>query len=165
MSSINPCSGCKAPCCREYLITLTSFDVSRIAENTGKKPEEFALLSRANLLNLNESTILECYEKKERYDYLLSLKSHPCIFLAEESKCSIHGFAPYMCRSYPYTSEGNLLGRAKCNFLQKAGFRLAGVSISKEDYSKQINEYMKLVKEWNRKKGTKEECWEFLFRK
>ena len=67
-----------------------------------------------------------------------------------------------MCRSYPYTSEGKMLGRARCNILQTAGFKLAGVSISKEEYSRQINEYMKLVKEWNRKKGTKEECWEFL---
>ena len=164
MSFVHPCSGCKAPCCREYLITLTSFDVSRIAENTGKNPEEFALFSRANLLNLNESTILKCYEGKDRYDYILSLKSHPCIFL-KENNCSIHRFAPYICRLYPYTSEGKILGRARCNFIQKTGFRLAGVSISKEDYSKQINEYLELVKEWNRKKGTKEECWEFLFGK
>ena len=160
--SFSPCSGCKAPCCRDYLITLTSFDVSRIAENTKKKPEEFAQLSRANILNLNESTILECYEKNERYDYLLALNSHPCTFL-KESKCSIHNFAPYICRFYPYTSEGKILGRARCNIIQKAGFKLAGVSISKEAYSNQITEYMKLVKEWNKKKGTKEECWEFLF--
>ncbi|MCP4647334.1 MAG: YkgJ family cysteine cluster protein [bacterium] len=164
MSLLNPCSGCKAPCCRDYLITLTSFDVSRIAGNTGKKPEEFAILSTANLLNLNESTILECHEKNERYDYLLSLKSHPCIFL-KENNCSIHRFAPYICRSYPRTSEGNLLGRARCNIIQKAGFKLAGVSISKEEYSKQMTEYVELVKEWNKKKGTKEECWEFLFRR
>ena len=160
--NLSPCSGYGAPCCRDYLITLTSFDVLREAENTGKNPEEFSFLARANLLNLNESTILECYEGKERYDYLLALKSHPCIFLTKENNCSIHSFAPYMCRSYPYTSEGKILGRARCNPLQKAGFRIAGVSISKEEYSRQINEYMELVRDWNRKKGTKEDCWKFL---
>ncbi|MBD3397454.1 hypothetical protein GF412_00010 [Candidatus Micrarchaeota archaeon] len=164
MSMPNPCSGCSAPCCRDYLITLTSFDVRRIAENTGKKPEEFAFLSPANLLNLNEYTILGCYEKKERYEYLLALKSHSCIFLDKNNRCKIHEFAPYICRSYPHTSEGKILGRARCSPLRKAGFRLAGASIPKEEYSRQINEYMKVVKEWNRKKGTKEECWEFLFR-
>ncbi len=161
MVPINPCSGCKAPCCTEHVITVTSFDMLRIAENTGKKPFEFSLLAPATLLNLNDALVLECYEGKLRYDYVLALRSHPCIFL-NNNRCTIHTIAPYVCRSYPYTSRGTMLRNSRCNPLRSFLFSLTGVSIRSEEYSSQMNRYVELVKKWNSKKGTKEECMQFL---
>ena len=152
-----------APCCRDYIITATSQDILRISKKTGKKPEEFAELAPATILNLNESLVLECHEKGLRYDYVLALKSHPCIFLGENSLCTIHEFAPYVCRSYPMNSIGKPLKGSKCGLIRGAAFRIGGVSISKEEYSAQMKDYMEKAREWNSRKGNKEECWEFLF--
>ena len=125
--NMNFCKGCKAPCCRDYVITVTSQDILRIMGKTGKKPEEFAQLYPATILNLNEETVLECHEEGLRYDYILALKSHPCIFLGENSLCTIHEFAPYVCRSYPKNSLGKPLkgANAGCSgelLLKSGGF-------------------------------------------
>jgi Fe-S-cluster containining protein len=164
MALPGPCSGCSAPCCRDYLITVTSFDVLRIAERLGKEPAEFSSLQDAKILNLDEDTVLECYEGGLRYDCLLALGSHPCIFLGSGSRCTIHDFAPYTCRSYPFNSAGKVLGRARCGPLRLLAFRASGVSISHGEFFSQMKRYKELVKEWNRKKGTREECWKFLMR-
>jgi len=161
---ISPCTGCSAPCCRDYLITITSFDVQRILDNSKLKVEDFAELAPAKLLNLNDELVLECYEDGLRYDYVLALKSHPCTFLDEKNKCTIHSFAPYICRTYPYNSAKRLIGRARCNFFQKAAFAVSGVEISSTEYSEQISAYIELVREWNKRHGKKEECLDFLIK-
>ncbi len=163
MVFLGPCSGCGAPCCRDYLVTVTSSDVSRIARETGRNPREFALLHPATILNLDEDTILECYEGGTRCDFLLALKSHPCIFLGENSLCGIHFFAPYTCRSYPFKASGGLFGRARCGPLRLLGFRASRPSISPNEFSSTLSEYKSLVRKWNRLRGTREECWDFLF--
>lgn len=162
MSLISPCTGCSAPCCRDYIITITSYDVLRILDNTEKKFEDFAELAPAKLLNLNYDLVLECYEGDLCYEYVLALRSHPCVFLDKKNKCTIHSFAPYICRTYPYNSASRLIGRARCNFFQKAAFACSGVDVSPTEYSEQITEYIELVKMWNKKRGTKEECIAFL---
>lgn len=157
-----PCHGCNAPCCREHAITITSFDALRISENTGLGPSDFATLLPATLLNLNEDTVLECYEGKFRYDYVLALESHPCVFLGNGGLCTIHSFAPYVCRSYPRTSSGKMLGNARCGPLRALLFALCGVSISRQEFSRQLGEYVVLVKRWNSMRGSREECMRFL---
>jgi Fe-S-cluster containining protein len=157
------CTGCGAPCCREHLITVTSFDVSRIAANNRRNPREFALLHPASILNLDEDTVLECYEGDFRSDFILALNSHPCVFLGENKLCTIHDFAPYNCRTYPFNSAGGMLARSRCGALRLCGFRLSGPSISAGEFSSQLKEYKELVRKWNRLKGTREECWAFLF--
>lgn len=165
MSLPNPCGGCGAPCCKDYLITITSFDAVRISCNSKKEFEEFCELVPARLLNLNYDTVLECYQDGVMHEYLLALKSHPCVFLNEKNKCTIHDFAPYVCRAYPYNSAKRLIGRARCNFFQKAAFFLAGVSISPDEHSAQLNKYVEIVTAWNKTKGKKEDCIKFIMEK
>lgn len=158
-----PCTVCGAPCCREHLITVTSFDISRIASALGRNPSGFSSLHPATLLNLDEDTILECYEGDFRSDFILALNSHPCVFLGKNNLCTIHEFAPYACRTYPFNSAGGLHTRSRCGALRLCGFRLSGPSISAGEFSSQLGRYKELVRKWNRLKGTREECWEFLF--
>ncbi|MBN2122352.1 YkgJ family cysteine cluster protein [Candidatus Micrarchaeota archaeon] len=158
-----PCTGCGAPCCKEYLITVTSFDVSRVAAETRKPPCEFASLIPAKILNLDEDTVLECYEGDFRSDFLLALNSHPCIFLGANNLCAIHDFAPYTCRTYPFNGAGRMHKRTLCGSLRLLGFRFSGPSLSAGEFSAQLKEYKELVGKWNRIRGTKQECWEFLF--
>jgi Fe-S-cluster containining protein len=161
---MNFCKGCKASCCRDYTITITSFDVLRIMEHRGIRVEDFAVVSPARLLNQDEDTVLECYEDGERYDYILSLKSHPCIFLAPTNKCTIHDFAPLVCRMYPYNSAGRMHKSPRCPPLQGLAYSLLWTGGKKEDYQKQIFGYKRIVSKWNSKKGKLKECMDFLLK-
>ena len=158
----NPCSLCSALCCKNYTITVTSFDVQRIIEKTNKKVEEFVVLEPAKILNLDNETVLECYENKERYDYLLTFKSHSCYFLGNDNQCTIHEFAPLGCRLYPYQSNNKLMPRALCPSIPNILFRLKGASIKVQNYNDQMNAYKQIVARWNAKHGKKEDCLEFL---
>ncbi|HLC69154.1 MAG TPA: YkgJ family cysteine cluster protein [Candidatus Bilamarchaeaceae archaeon] len=159
----NPCSLCAAHCCKNYLITLTSFDVLRIMQETGKKPGEFVQLVPARILNPDNEAILECYEGKERYEYLLTFYSHPCYFL-KDNRCSIHEIAPLACRLYPYNANGKMVPRALCPTIPKLLFRLKGADIRVQQYEKQMEAYKKIVAKWNVRHGKKEDCLEFLLK-
>ncbi len=156
-----PCALCSASCCRDYVVTITSFDALRIMEKTGMEFREFAELAPLRILNFDNDTVLECYRKRLGYEYLLALKSHPCIFL-EKGRCTIHGFAPYVCRIYPHNSAGKMAGRARCPIIARVAFILKGPGGKLEGYRRQILGYKKIVAKWNRKKGSREECAEFL---
>ena len=160
---INPCKLCTALCCKEHLITVTSFDVLRVIEKTGKRAHEFAELVPLRLLNFDNDTVLECYDKKLRYEYLLAFKSYPCHFLDQKTnECTIHTFAPLACKLYPYQSNEKLMPRALCPAISKLMFKIKKPDITGEAYLNQLNAYKKIVVKWNAKHGTKEECLGFL---
>ncbi|MBS3068449.1 YkgJ family cysteine cluster protein [Candidatus Micrarchaeota archaeon] len=158
---LNPCRLCDAKCCKDHVITVTSFDVLRIIGKTGKKPSEFTELRTANLLNSDNDTIIECYKNKLRYEYVLALKSHPCYFL-KDNLCTIHEFAPLGCRVYPHNDRGRVGARALCPTIAKLLFMIKKPDIMVGEYLRYFNEYKRIVAKWNKKHGTKEDCLEFL---
>ena len=163
---INPCSLCSAKCCKEYLITVTSFDILRIMQNTNKKPEEFCSLIYARILNPNNETVLECYEKdgdKFPIEFVLALKSHPCTFLGKDNRCTIYKFAPLSCRLYPYkNTDREMIPRPLCPSVSNLLFRIQRPSVKIAEYQKHMIAYKEIVAKWNKKKGTPEECMGFL---
>ena len=163
---INPCNLCSAKCCKEHLITVTSFDVLRAANRTGKTFGEFAELAPLKLLNYDNDTVLECYEEKDgkklRYDYILAFKSHPCHFLGKDNLCTIHEFAPLGCKIYPFRSDEKLAPRALCPAIAKLMFALKRPDVKAEEYLKYLNAYKELVTKWNKKHGKKEDCMLFM---
>jgi len=159
---VNPCSLCDATCCKNYLISVTSFDVDRIARRTGKKPDEFAHFYPARILNYDWDTVLQFFDTGPLPDYcLLALKSWPCFFL-EKNKCSIHTLSPLICKRYPFDLSGNLIAR-HCGVASKAIFILKGPDA--RDRLKEIDAYKAIVKEWNELKGKKEDCMEFILKR
>ena len=159
---LNPCSLCKATCCKNYLITVTSFDIARIAAKTGKKPDEFAYFYPAKILNYDWDTVLQFFDTGPLPDYsLLALRSWPCVFL-EQNKCSIHDLLPLICKRYPFDFSGNLIAR-HCPMPSKALFILNGPD-AKERLA-EIDAYKAIVKEWNGLNGKKEDCMEFIMRR
>ncbi|MEM4366750.1 MAG: YkgJ family cysteine cluster protein [Candidatus Anstonellales archaeon] len=155
------CSLCKALCCSTYTITVTSFDVLEIAQKAKKRPESFAEIVPLRLLSFDNDTVLECYEKGQMHEHVLALKSNPCIFL-KGTTCMIHSFAPLVCRAYPYRSDGSMHPRALCPLLPRILFKLKGMGISPNLIKQRTNAYKAIVRKWNRKKGKKEECLDFL---
>lgn len=168
---VSPCSFCKAGCCNNLLITITSFDLIRIMEHSGLKPQEFVELAPPAILNFDQDTVLECYTSikdkrgkrspKVRHDFLLALKSRPCVFL-NNTRCLIHPVAPLTCRSYPHLSGGKITRNALCPIASKALFHLIGSRVPREEFQRELNRYKHLVLEWNRKHGGKRECVPFL---
>ena len=80
---------CNAHCCtcgRE----VTAGDIRRIAEATGKRPEEFADL------------------KEKKGLFMLKSKDEKCIFLKGDLSCTLHkeDAKPLLCRMYPFLFDG-----------------------------------------------------------
>ena len=147
------CSLCDKRCCKELLITITSFDAVRISEYVGKAVEEFAELIEPRILNVDWSTVLEC---REGYR-LLALKSRPCIFF-KDGKCSIFEAAPLACRLYPHTLEG-FNWQSACPLTSKVIFHIHNPGLKvREQYKREISAYRKLVAKLNEKKLRERQC-------
>ena len=157
-SPINPCSLCDANCCKSYMITATAFDILRVMEQTGRNAEDFAMLHQARLLAFDPDTTLDMED--DSWVYLLGFKSHPCFFL-EKNRCTIHASAPLSCQRYPFQLDGKLNARF-CPIIPQLAFRLKGADISASMMKSELEEYKKIVKEWNQKPGKMGDCLKFL---
>lgn len=158
----NPCSFCKAECCKTYLITVTIFDALRAAEASGRKPEEFAELHEMRLLAFDPDVVLDTTDGYG--SYILCFKSYPCAFLRKDNLCSIHTASPLCCRRYPYTLEGKLNARF-CGIPAAFLFAVTKPGLEKERITKESELYKKIAAEWNKSPGTMKECLKFLLRK
>jgi len=154
----NPCHFCRAECCKTYTITVTAFDMVRIVKHTGKKPGEFAVLHEARLLSYDPDLVLDFSDHPR--GHLLGIRSHPCTFL-ERDRCTIHDCAPLSCRRYPFQIDGKFNPRF-CPLPSQLFFKFRAPDIGTEQLLRELESYKKLVKEWNKKKGTKAECLGFL---
>ncbi len=155
---LSPCMLCKAECCRNHLITVTAFDLLRIAED-GYRAPDFAVLAPLNILNYDNDMVLEMHDSGCAEDHILALKSNPCYFL-EWRRCSIHRIAPSVCKAYPKNAQGKMIGRL-CPGIPRAMHSVIGTEI-RPDYAKEVDAYRLIVKEWNKKRGKKKDCLQFL---
>ncbi len=158
---IRPCSFCTAECCKNHYITVTAFDIAKICRKTGKKAEEFAVLYPLKLINYDNDTVLEVQEEGYMMEYVLCLKSHPCIFL-KENRCSIYEFSPSVCGMYPKQINGRY-NFGFCPMPSVLLFRMTGVNMS-DSFISELKAYREIVAEWNKKKGKKKECLDFLLK-
>ncbi len=156
------CSLCDARCCKTRVITITAFDMYRIWKK-GKKIEEFVELRRANLLNIDFDQVLICNDNGFEDYYLLTIKSHPCVFL-KDNKCSIYEYAPLVCKVYPFNVIGKLMKNTMCPLITKPLFYLRGEEGFRNFLYKENEEYKKIVEKWNKIKGSREECIDFLLK-
>lgn len=159
---LNPCSFCRASCCKNYTVTVTIFDVLRLCRHTERKAGDFAVLHEARLLCYDPDLVLDFTDHPR--GHLLGLKSHPCVFLGKDNLCEVHASAPLPCRRYPFTAAGSMNARF-CPLVPRIMFRLKGASIPKGLLLKELEAYKEIVKEWNRKSGKKDECIAFLLKK
>lgn len=158
---MDPCAFCRAECCKTYVITTTPFDILRICENTGKKAEDFTVLHEPRLLGFDPDAVLETKDGYGRY--LLGIRSHPCLFL-KNNRCTVHNFAPLSCRRYPFTLSDSFNGRF-CPPLPGLAFRLKGPDLAVGELKRELECYKKIIGEWNKKNGKKEDCIRFLLQK
>lgn len=159
----SPCKFCDGNCCISFVITATSFDILRIVEKTGLKPNEFAELRRLDLLSFEEREIVECKEGKYTESCVLALKSHPCYFFDSAIGCKIHSYKPLACRIYPNDARGGFGKRAFCPLLPSIIFRFSRAPKRLlEQYQREKESYYELVKKCNSKKLNKQNAFKFL---
>lgn len=163
---LSPCDFCDGNCCISFVITVTSFDIKRIASTTGLKPEEFAELRYLDILSFDENHVVECDNKQHTESCLLALKSHPCSFFDSKKGCKIHSHKPLACRLYPFSENRKVVKRRLCPMLAGLLFHLCKPDEKLfKQYKIEKEKYQNLVKECNRRKLAKEEAFRFLTEK
>jgi Fe-S-cluster containining protein len=158
---INPCTLCSAPCCKDYMVTCTSFDVLRISRRARLPAEKFAMIEECRLFNRDPQTVLRFSDVDFPEGYILIIKSHPCFFLDSDNRCMVHEYAPFSCRRYPFDISGKMNARY-CPAHSKLLFRLQGPSVDVGPYMRQIDAYRALVREWNDNPGRHSDCMPWL---
>jgi Fe-S-cluster containining protein len=128
-------------------------------ENTGKKPEEFAIMHELRILSYDPDQVLDTIDGCGHY--LLGFRSHPCVFLGKDNLCTIHEFAPMSCRRYPYQINDKLNTRF-CPLPSQLLFRMKGPDIKPDPLITELDAHKKIVKEWNARPGKKDDCIPFL---
>lgn len=79
---------CKASCCK-IPRKLTLSDIKKIAEKTGRAPEDFVSITK---------------DEDRGIPFVLKRKGDECIFLGKDYQCELHdkGAKPLLCRMYPF---------------------------------------------------------------
>jgi Fe-S-cluster containining protein len=116
------CATCAAGCCRRYTVGLTGYDIIRISNNLGVKPEFFLDISELTeedyLENISRTEALFIFTdnnckhsyriKLKKTESLLYTETSKCIFLQEWpsedniiARCGIYGIRPLLCAAYP----------------------------------------------------------------
>ncbi|MFH2100675.1 MAG: YkgJ family cysteine cluster protein [Candidatus Micrarchaeota archaeon] len=164
MDRINPCSLCSAPCCKDYTVTVTSFDILTISQRAKLPPSKFAKIAECTLFNKDPETVLRFSDVDFPEGYILIIKSHPCFFLDIKNRCMIHEYAPLTCRRYPFDISGRMNARY-CPSHSKLLFLIQGPEVEVKPYMRRIEAYRKLVGEWNDNPGRHQDCLEWLLKR
>ena len=82
------CTRC-ANCCRTLRIVVTGEDIPRIAGHLGMGSDEF----------------IAAYLERDEDEGHYRVRTTPCPFLGDDSKCTIYAVRPEKCRGYPFTDK------------------------------------------------------------
>jgi Fe-S-cluster containining protein len=86
--SIVDCTKC-ANCCRMLRVVITDEDIPRIAGHLGMGSDEF----------------IAAYLERDEDEGGYRIRTTPCPFLGDDSKCTIYDVRPGKCRGYPFTDN------------------------------------------------------------
>ncbi|MEM3373239.1 MAG: YkgJ family cysteine cluster protein [Candidatus Anstonellales archaeon] len=165
-----PCKFCDARCCKDYVITISSFDILKIVETLKierKDYNRYFVLEEASILNKDESTVIFAYDDdKKLYEFVLALKSQPCVFLQKDNKCSIYAVAPLVCKLYPFRYNGKFLKSARCTLFSKTLFYVmknqSEIDSIANTFSENLDKYRYIIRKWNSNPGLKSEFFDFV---
>lgn len=113
MSGSSPCADCTLGCCRDYLVTITGYDMWTIARGLNMAPEQFVVVvqqkepsERGFLLDRSGQTYEIALDKRPA-----ETEYKPCVFFLEMpsgvGRCGIYAMRPYVCQTYPTFLQGN----------------------------------------------------------
>lgn len=148
MESQNMCFGCLSLCCR-ISAAVTTYDILRIVEATGKPISEFIQYCPVDKKALGFKAL------NDRMEFYLKRANNSCVFLmgSPQSTCAIENFKPGVCLTYPFSYRGGevaIRGDALCPPANKR----------KADYEKmspkalgdcqyELDVYCEIIDAWN----------------
>jgi Fe-S-cluster containining protein len=106
----SPCTNCAKGCCRNYLVTVTGYDMWVIANGLNMAPEQFIVTVPQKSTNsagflLEPSGELTFDIALDKQD--VEVDNKPCVFWIEfeggVGRCGIYTLRPYVCQTYPAT--------------------------------------------------------------
>jgi|GEM_PF-472705 len=113
LANLSPCGQCSRRCCAEYTVTVTGFDIYRIAATLKMAPEQFIIYFPAGKdseegFKLDQSGDTYCVALDKAPG---EAPYHPCVFLLELpggfSRCGIYSCRPQVCRTFPAYLDGD----------------------------------------------------------
>lgn len=106
-----PCLMCKANCCKHYDVFIDHTDVINLTKNNDflpiKKMEYKKSFGYVPKFKLYENG------KKRSWVLCLSNPNRICIFLKNDTTCSVYDKRPFICRNYPFTYENGKIKEIK----------------------------------------------------
>lgn len=148
----NMCLGCKISCC-QFLIPLTSYDIARIMQQEGKRPEDFMVALEDTEHEWEDSFRV----LGRRYRFVMKARgTGHCVFHDREGrlKCKIEDSKPAICLAYPMelaNGKPSLRLDAVCPAENRKIAARAGKMTKKvlEDGKWEIERYREMVTDWN----------------
>lgn len=103
------CTGC-GNCCRETLVMLTDSDIRRLAEGTGRSPDEFVRFVPEDDIVLAQRSPWWIRLARGRYVLALRWRRRACIFLGADNLCTAYEHRPVACREHPFSIQHSQSG-------------------------------------------------------
>ncbi len=154
------CTGC-GNCCRETVVCISTEDVERIVDGTGKSPEEFVDFFPEDEVNLDKRNPLWVRFTKGRAVMALRWKRNRCVFLTPDDQCSIYEHRPVTCRQHPFevtlsktgAVERLALSRvAECLYESDGKVTRRSLRALLNWNEREADAYSEKVKTWNRRR-------------
>ncbi len=161
MESQNMCFGCLSLCCR-ISAAITTYDILRIAEATGKPVSEFVQYCPVGKDSLGFKAL------NDRMEFYLKRERDSCVFLRgrPQAICTIEDFKPGVCLTYPFSYRQGQISIREDALCPPANKRKAdyGKMSSKAlgDCQYELDIYCEIIEAWNENAKGDEKPEEFL---
>ncbi len=160
------CAICDARCCYDYTVTVTGYDVWRLAHGVRMPPHEFLTLVAARDENplgfrlefggprldiaLDKAPSEQGPEGNE--------EKAPCVFLVQlpggVGRCGVHAHRPQVCQTYPAYLDGDVVRIRDDVMCPTGAWKLVHMRIARwrdamQDFVVQRDVYGAVVRAWN----------------
>ena len=158
----DPCATCGVRCCNRFAVPITGFDLVRILEK--KQTLDYSQICElADAKNIESAphSLVFIYNDKKLEEKLLTLirkKNMYCIFSKHSRGCDAWGAHPYVCKAYPFCIKDKKITYVK-NFAcprkwQNNEYDESAIRKIVQKQNDEIEQYNKIVREWNAKFST-----------
>jgi Fe-S-cluster containining protein len=151
------CLRCDGNCCKRYFVTLTDTDVIRLFKSGSRLNDILDWIPVPSVYSTYPDVRLEtgyhymALKRKVDGACILSTRVEGAI------RCGVHGNHPMLCRLFPYSLSGTLIGNT-C--LMSTSKKLIKPTITSGN--SELCSYHKMVEYWNRNRITNRSTKEFI---
>jgi Fe-S-cluster containining protein len=154
------CTSC-GECCRRHRAAVTSFDVSRLVDATGRTARELVDWLAPDEVDMTGEPESFVELSEGRRLLVLARSADGCSLLGADNLCSVYAARPLDCRAFPFDfdpieREGLTVRRLKllplshCDYARDGQQNLAQIAAEDAIRWQELTRYQALVAHWNR---------------